>query len=307
MPFFSIIVPIYNTEKYLSKCLDSLIAQTLSDIEIICVNDAATDGSAAILNQYAEKDKRIKIIELNENGGAAKARNIGIETATGEYLGFVDSDDFLDLDFYEKLYSKAIETNADAVKGNYRQAATGYIDEELNQKVKENKNNFSYTFCSAIYKRDVINRFEIRFPDLCDMEDPVFTFKFAIVANKVEVVETSVNLVQREDSQTSKVPDLKRIKDRIRGLQMLVDIAQNIPKESYLYVMSLWLYCTYTNSIRNTEKSVRKYLADNLLETVDHLKYRTDVFASLSQKDDFLRYCLETKNVEYLILLKKRF
>lgn len=118
MPKVSVIIPVYNTEKFLRKCLDSVCNQTLQDIEIICINDCSTDGSLEILREYARKDNRIKLIELLENCGAAKARNIGIDIAEGEYLGFIDSDDYIDLDFYENLYAKAIETSADVVKGS---------------------------------------------------------------------------------------------------------------------------------------------------------------------------------------------
>ena len=90
----SIIVPVYNVEKYLSTCLDSLINQTLTDIEIICVNDGSTDSSLAILKDFANKDSRIKILD-KQNEGVSVARNLGIEVATGQYLMFVDSDDYL--------------------------------------------------------------------------------------------------------------------------------------------------------------------------------------------------------------------
>ena len=96
MPKVSVIIPIYNTEKYLRKCLDSVCNQTLSDIEIICVNDCSTDNSLEILEEYASKDNRIKLIDFKENKGAAVARNAGIDEAKGEYIGFVDSDDFVD-------------------------------------------------------------------------------------------------------------------------------------------------------------------------------------------------------------------
>ena len=111
----SIIVPVYNIEKYLAKCLDSLINQTLEDIEIICVNDGSTDNSAEILNEYAQKDCRIKIIN-QDNAGLSAARNTGINAANGEYIGYVDSDDWIDLNFYEKLYNAAKDTDADIVK-----------------------------------------------------------------------------------------------------------------------------------------------------------------------------------------------
>lgn len=113
MPKVSVIIPVYNTEKYLRKCLDSVCNQTLSDIEIICVNDCSPDNSLEILNEYAQKDNRIKVINFEENKGVSIARNTGIDSATGEFIGFVDADDFVDLDFYEKLYNKATETGAD--------------------------------------------------------------------------------------------------------------------------------------------------------------------------------------------------
>lgn len=112
MPKISVIIPVYNIEKYLARCLDSVISQTLKDIEIICVNDGSTDNSANILSVYAEKDERIKII-TQSNAGISEARNIGIQKASGEFIGFVDSDDFIEKDFYEKLYTSAIKNNAD--------------------------------------------------------------------------------------------------------------------------------------------------------------------------------------------------
>ena len=108
----SVIVPVYNTEKYLEKCLNSLINQTLHDIEVICVNDGSTDNSLNILNQYAQKDNRIKIIN-QENKMQGAARNAGTQIAAGEYIGFVDSDDWIDLDYFEKLYNAATKYNLD--------------------------------------------------------------------------------------------------------------------------------------------------------------------------------------------------
>lgn len=102
----SIIVPVYNSEKYLSKCLDTLIHQTLQEIEIICINDGSKDNSLKILKDYATKDNRIKIIS-KENEGLSAARNDGLKIASGEYIGYIDSDDWVDLDFYEKLYNAA--------------------------------------------------------------------------------------------------------------------------------------------------------------------------------------------------------
>ena len=113
-PKLSVVVPVYNVENYLSKCLDSILKQTLEDIEIICVNDGSTDGSANILQDYKKKDPRIIVLE-QENQGLGAARNTGIRTARGEYIGFVDSDDFIEPTMYEKLYEKACKFQLDIV------------------------------------------------------------------------------------------------------------------------------------------------------------------------------------------------
>ena len=117
----SIIIPVYNTEKYLKKCLDSIINQTLKSLEIICIDDCSTDNSLNILKEYQLKDKRIKIIEQKENKGQGVARNLGLNIAEGEYIGFIDSDDWVDLNFFEKLYFAAKKYNSDvALAANVR-------------------------------------------------------------------------------------------------------------------------------------------------------------------------------------------
>lgn len=112
IPKVSVIVPIYNVEKYLAKCLNSLINQTLKEIEIICVNDGSTDNSLKILENFEKNDSRIKVVS-QQNMGLSGARNTGLNIATGEYIGFVDSDDWVDLEFFEKLYNVAKENSAD--------------------------------------------------------------------------------------------------------------------------------------------------------------------------------------------------
>ena len=113
-PKFSIIIPVYNVENYLSECLDSLIHQTLEDIEIICVNDGSNDQSEYVLKAYANLDPRIHIIE-KKNGGVSSARNIGLEIATGEYILFTDSDDYLELTACERVYYEILDHSPDIV------------------------------------------------------------------------------------------------------------------------------------------------------------------------------------------------
>lgn len=117
-PKVSVIIPIYNTEKYLVACLESVLSQTLRDIEIVCVNDGSTDGSLQILQEFAAKDCRVKIIQ-KENGGLVSARKAGVMVASGEYVGYVDSDDYVEANMYEILYAAAKEYQVDMVTCGY--------------------------------------------------------------------------------------------------------------------------------------------------------------------------------------------
>ena len=111
MDLISIVVPIYNCEKYLERCIGSLINQTYTNIEIILINDGSEDKSKEVCEKFAETDDRIKIINI-ENGGVSNARNIGIKCAKGKYIGFIDADDWIEYDMYEKMYNNMINNNA---------------------------------------------------------------------------------------------------------------------------------------------------------------------------------------------------
>ena len=112
LPLISVIIPVYNVEKYLKKCIDSVINQTYTNLEIILVSDTSPDNCEKICDDYAEKDSRIKVIHKEKNGLSA-ARNAGIDIASGKYIGFVDSDDYIALDMYELLYKNILKENAD--------------------------------------------------------------------------------------------------------------------------------------------------------------------------------------------------
>ena len=110
----SIVVPVYNTEKYLKRCVDSILAQTYTDLEIILVDDGSKDSSGAICDEYAKQDQRIQVVH-KKNGGVSSARNLGLDLAQGEYIAFVDSDDYLDPNMYEEMYKVALEYNCEVV------------------------------------------------------------------------------------------------------------------------------------------------------------------------------------------------
>ena len=119
VPTLSVVVPVYNVEKYLKQCLDSLVNQTLSNIEIILVNDGSTDNSEAICQSYAERDSRIKLFSKT-NGGISDARNFGLQKVTSPIVGFVDSDDYVDIDMFQVLMELKLRSNAEIAVGGVK-------------------------------------------------------------------------------------------------------------------------------------------------------------------------------------------
>lgn len=215
MTKLSIIVPVYNVEKYLQKCLESLIKQTLKDIEIICVNDGSMDNSLAILKEFASKDSRIKIID-NQHQGVAKTRNTGFEQTTGEYIGFVDSDDYIDIDFFEKLYNSATKSNSDIAiasilkhKNFFNIYNAKYTKEEtaitIQDKIKlcEDKKHFFFYAWNKIYHSGFIKENNIKFSEGQIYEDVMFAIKALYYSNKIiSVYGTKYHYIEHENSLT---------------------------------------------------------------------------------------------------------
>lgn len=206
MPKISVVIPVYNTEKYLPRCLDCILEQTLADIEVICINDGSVDGSKSILDEYADRDNRVKVIDLKKNKGVSFARNCGIEMATGDYVAFADSDDYLDLDFYEKLYIKASQTGADIVKGELKEIfPNGKIKTyPQNENIIKYKNKYCFYGCftSAIYRLSLIKDNRCYFNQkLVHTEDLVWLNKVVRTSNFVEVVsDACYHYLRRDDS-----------------------------------------------------------------------------------------------------------
>jgi len=191
----SVIVPVYNVKEYLPKCLDSIINQTLKEIEIICVNDGSTDGSDKVLEEYAKKDSRIKIVN-RPNGGLSAARNTGMPYASGKYIGFVDSDDYIEPTMYEWMYGNAewyksqmvicavhkIDDSTGIVFDDDPYYTLGYFPKDLNNRTfthydtKEFFQDFCVMAWNKLYLRSYLEEKNARFPDGYIFEDgPFFT------------------------------------------------------------------------------------------------------------------------------------
>ena len=213
MTKISVIVPVYNVRKYLSKCLDSLINQTLKDIEIICINDGSTDDSLKLLEEYAAKDSRINVIN-QQNQGVGAARNRGLETAQGEYVGFCDPDDWVDADFFESVYSASDNGIIDIIKGNADivnfdgQVITHQEQTRIHKELEQSNiplSGFGWAWFSAIYKRELVNKFRINFPQTQYLEDVAFLSKMLYVSNSFKLVDSSFyHYFKRRDSLTNK-------------------------------------------------------------------------------------------------------
>lgn len=218
IPLVSIIVPIYNVEKYLPKCIESIINQTLTNIEIILVNDGSTDSSGKIADEYAKKDERIIVIH-KENRGQGSARNVGIDIAKGEYIGFVDSDDWIDEEMYEKLYTNAKEYNSDVcvcnrnVYDEYSNIITSInVQQELIDNVNGNlldyvvnKLLFKHTVVvyNKIYKTNIIKNESIRFKEVREVgsEDALFNCQLLFHIKRISAINTTNhNQLAREGS-----------------------------------------------------------------------------------------------------------
>lgn len=219
MPIVSVIIPVYNVKSYLNQCLDSVLAQTLQDIEVICVNDSSTDGSLSVLEEYAQKDKRVKVV-TQPNGGAGAARNNGLSLATGKYLSFLDSDDFFEPDMLELAYKKAEEDRADFVvfkSDQYYTDKKQYVDVSWSLREKEippytpfnhrqMTDNIFKIFVGwawdKLYNREFVLQHHLQFQEQRTSNDLLFVFSAVALAKRISIVK-KVLAHQRRDAKDS--------------------------------------------------------------------------------------------------------
>lgn len=216
----SIVVPVYNSEKLIERCLNSLLNQTIQDIEIICVNDGSTDNSEKKIKNFT--DPRLKLITISHSGPSI-CRNKGMEIAAGEYIGFADSDDWVDLDYFEKLYNAACKYNADiAASGIIRIHKFGrkkYLN--IEKEIYTTNKNEKFKICeipdmwsawNKIYKRCELEKYNIKFPERRLHEDIIFTPQAVFYLNGLVTVpdtyyyywRTPNSIVTRKDSIAGK-------------------------------------------------------------------------------------------------------
>lgn len=300
MSDISVIIPVYNAEQYLRRCLDSVCGQTLHNIEIICINDASTDNSLDILNEYAKKDNRIRLVTLEYNQGESIARNIGLKTAKGGYIGFVDNDDMLDRDFYEKLYLKAKETDADMVKGEVLEI--DYDGKEhygkINKRISENNNKmyFVINWWTAIFRRSLIFDNNIDFPqELTLGGDIVFLNRCVLAAQKIVTVDDVLyHYYRREDSGDSRLLDMEKIKSALKAYELILNNVNTanetaINNEGYNYIFYFFATAIISLSFRNNERICKNICAKALIELYNKCKFKDILSKRLSM--EYLSLC----------------
>ena len=215
----SVLVPIYNVEDYLPECLDSLVNQTLKEIEIICINDGSTDSSPEIIKSYMKKDKRVKIID-KKNSGYGDSMNQGLKKATGEYVGIVESDDFIELDGFEKLYGIAKKNDVEVVKSNFYEYFTEkhkdggksdmFLPNEVNKVIDPREHRHVFyeqpSIWSAIYRNDFLKKNDITFLPSpgASYQDAGFNFKVWASVRRAYFTDEAF-LHYRQDNPNSSV------------------------------------------------------------------------------------------------------
>ncbi len=270
-PKISIIIPVYNVETYLSECLDSVINQTLHDIEIICINDGSTDNSLDILKEYSLKDCRVKIIN-KINSGYGHSMNIGIANAAGEYIGIIESDDFAELNMFEELYNLAKNNNADIVKSDWfnywaennknikaNMLSNFETDKVINTSTNKALLSIQPSVWSAIYRRDFLTQNGISFLETpgASYQDTSFYIKSMMMAESVKITN-SAYVHYRQDNMNASCKCKSKIYCICDEYDEVQNYMQKYPEKTnqYAELLAVLRYRAYWWNLKRIDKSL---------------------------------------------------
>ena len=282
MPKVSIIIPVYNVEKYLAECLESVTGQMLRDIEIICVDDGSTDRSPDILKEYMQKDGRIKVLS-KLNSGYGHTMNVGLNNATGEYVGFVESDDYVRPEMYEVLYKTAKKHDVDFIKADFyrfksegRELKLEYNDlshgkkEYYNKVLDPSENIVLFKFImntwSGIYKRDFIEKYRIRHNETpgASYQDNGFYFQTFCRASRVYFLDRPLYMNRRDnpDSSIRRRDKVFAMRDEYRYIREFLEKNPDL-KSRFLPIYTLKKFHNYMFTYRRIADEFKMmFLAD---------------------------------------------
>lgn len=232
----SIIIPSYNNEKYLKRCVDSALKQTYSDIEVICIDDKSTDNSLKILHAYTERDSHIKVLALGSNAGVSNARNIGLQMITGDFVCFLDSDDYLEPTFCTELYNSLVKCNSDLACGGHikinaykRKVSPWLPTQDLSSNPTADIFNFTKhrNVTQKLFKVQIIKDYALKFNvDLNYMEDAVFLMNYLQHCNLISSVKKVLYNVQVNMNSLCRSKKLKdrRESDKLKASSIMKEL-----------------------------------------------------------------------------------
>ena len=305
----SIIVPVYNVLPYIRKCIDSLLAQTIGDFEIILIDDGSTDGTADVLREYADKYPEIIQLKRVENGGQGRARNIGIEMAQGEFLGFIDSDDWIDPEMYKKLYNKSKVSGADVVVCEWLAVHPDGKEELLPACVQDYWLSSAGSASNKIFRRELVG--DTKFPSGLWYEDFYFSTMLMLKANAIEYVLEPLYMYRQSPASTMRNNNSAKNLDLLVILDMLREymLENGFRDEFEFFVINHCLidsinrvYKQDTPDRKDTVKKLHAYARKNLPQLSNCASYKREslnrrIIASLNYRGlhSLSRFILDLK------------
>lgn len=304
----SVIVPVYNTEKYLEKCLSSLVNQTLDEIEIVAIDDGSTDKSSEILDEYAQKFPSKFVVRHKENGGQATARNLALTLCTGDFIGFLDSDDFVEENMFKSLYDKAIENDADYVGCAYKDLFDSHgnfiVLQEYVGNIPCSNNREMYLNGAKVspfinfYRRSLIIDNEIQFTEGFIYEDTAFWGKIVPFIKKPVYVEEALACRVRHENSTTTIIKAEKVCNIFPVISDLIAFykRKNLFEEYYSeleYFCVRVLLCSSLERVsRVVDRQKRKYLLDETFNFINkHFKnYKRNKYLNRGTINTYIRF-----------------
>ena len=296
-PKISVVIPVYNTEPYLEKCLESVEKQTLKNIEIICVNDGSTDNSATILENHKNKDKRIKII-TQENAGLAEARNVGMAAAIGEYIAFLDSDDFMLPHAYKLLYGTAKKYDVDVLEfgvyvfsdgTEFDMSQVTYDFSKITfQKKMDGQNPFEVlnlgqcTVWNKLWKNSFIKENNLKFKKgIMPGEDTLFNWVSLSMVRKC-ARDANKLYCYRSNRKGSIMDNIKTMETIDNSIDMIQEVISHYPerfnfKGGDIKVIDIIFYLTYDKILHGLNENDRVYYSQKIVKIVENFVNRYNV------------------------------
>ena len=322
----SVIIPVYNTEQYLEACLDSVFGQTLKELEVILVNDGSTDSSLEIMERYQSAyPDRVRLLS-KENGGQATARNVAIPLCTGEYIGFVDSDDYIEPEMYESMYRKAKETDADYVECDYVNVKVNTSGEQ--ERIADYGSRVREYTCkedmfidpmlapwNKIYKRTLLQESDVRFPEGYIYEDTAFCLKAISLVQRFAFVPEKFVVHFFRGSSTMNVNKSKRVSNIFPVLQDVIsfykkhDLFEQYYPELEYEIVKILLCSTKMRISEIPDRKLRKqYCKDTWRMILDYFpKYKKNTYIGQKSMKNLYMKCVYGWNISlFCKLFSKR-